>query len=99
MQYCRIAERPLVYYTLETLEKIPWVTCIVVPVASEYVPVLTHAAAAEWGFSKTVFIAGGDTRHRSIHEGIKHILALQTAQTGSLSVSAHTLLIRPSVLT
>ena len=53
---------------MEAIEAIDWVEEIVVPVAEEKIAEL-EALLPAWRLHKTVFVAGGEARHRSIFAG------------------------------
>jgi 2-C-methyl-D-erythritol 4-phosphate cytidylyltransferase len=71
-QFWPIRDKPLLYYTLETFECIPWLSQIVVPASPDRLEWL-EAQKEAWNLRKVVFVPGGDTRHRSIFEGVKFL--------------------------
>eukprot|EP00045_Choanoeca_perplexa_P008984 m.85038 g.85038 ORF g.85038 m.85038 type:complete len:499 (-) comp14703_c0_seq4:57-1553(-) len=68
-QFWLLDGRPLMYYTLQTFESLPWLDAIVVPVSASMLPTV-QAWHQAWGLRKTKFIEGGTTRHRSIAAGL-----------------------------
>jgi len=68
-QFISIAGKPLLYYTLASLEAAEGVAEVVVPCPAGQVAALT-AASKEWQLRKPRFVEGGTTRHRSIAAGV-----------------------------
>ncbi|KAJ7381269.1 hypothetical protein OS493_001387 [Desmophyllum pertusum] len=73
-QFCHIMDRPLLSYTLEAFENVPWIKEIVVPMNEKYLEV-AQQILNEFCHSKVRFISGGSTRHRSIWKGIEALTA------------------------
>jgi len=94
-----MAGRPLLYYTLETLDAVPWLQAIVVPVAPDRVAELQTLADGPWHLRKVRFVEGGATRHRSIWAGLK---ALEqppgtTAAVGDAAVPPDVVIVHDAV--
>jgi len=72
-QYWLVESQPMIYYTLQTLEKIKWIQNITVPVSEKHAARMKDKIS-EWKFTKTNIVIGGTTRHRSIHAGLQSLL-------------------------
>jgi 2-C-methyl-D-erythritol 4-phosphate cytidylyltransferase len=69
IQFWMVYDRPILYYTLESLEAIEWLEEIVVPVAEDKLAWL-EAQLPLWKLHKTRLVVGGEARHRSIFAGV-----------------------------
>ncbi|EDQ92198.1 uncharacterized protein MONBRDRAFT_2255, partial [Monosiga brevicollis MX1] len=69
-QFWMIEGRPLLYYTLRTMESVAWLHDVIVPVSQDMMADM-RVWLQTWGFVKTRLVVGGDTRHRSIANGLK----------------------------
>ena len=74
-QYWKILDRPLLYYTLEVFDQLPWISLIVVAVSPEHVAPMQNLADTAWGLRRVRFVAGSTTRHRSIAAGVEYLRA------------------------
>lgn len=69
-QYCPLLGRPLISRTLEALERVGWISDIVVVVASESVDLMKNIVH-RYGHKRVTLVEGGETRHRSIFSGLR----------------------------
>ncbi|KAL6471371.1 hypothetical protein MHYP_G00200210 [Metynnis hypsauchen] len=69
-QFCTFLNRPLISYTIETFERIPWIETIVVVVATESHDQMLHIIH-RFHHTKVKVVEGGATRHRSIFNGLQ----------------------------
>nr|XP_060638132.1 D-ribitol-5-phosphate cytidylyltransferase isoform X1 [Anolis sagrei ordinatus] len=68
-QFCDLLGRPLVSYTVQAMERISWISDIVVVVSLENVEKMKFIVK-KIGHKKTTVVEGGMTRHRSIFNGL-----------------------------
>ncbi|ESP02995.1 hypothetical protein LOTGIDRAFT_111165 [Lottia gigantea] len=71
-QYKYVADKPLIFYTLYAFQRLFWVEFIIVVVGECYFEWMKNFSK-EHGFDKVTVVIGGETRHRSIFNGIKEI--------------------------
>ncbi|XP_062872904.1 D-ribitol-5-phosphate cytidylyltransferase [Trichomycterus rosablanca] len=69
-QFCTFLNRPLISYTIQTFERIPWIKTIVVVAAKESYDLMQNIVH-KFHHSKVKVVEGGNTRHRSIFNGLK----------------------------
>ncbi|XP_061442559.1 D-ribitol-5-phosphate cytidylyltransferase isoform X2 [Rhineura floridana] len=69
-QFCVLLGRPLISYTVWAIERINWISDIVVVVSSENVERM-KSIIKKYGHKRTIVVEGGMTRHRSIFNGLK----------------------------
>ncbi|XP_058270157.1 D-ribitol-5-phosphate cytidylyltransferase isoform X2 [Hemibagrus wyckioides] len=69
-QFCTFLNRPLISFTIETFERIPWVKSIVVVVAKESRDPMLNIVQ-QFHHTKVKVVEGGTTRHRSIFSGLQ----------------------------
>ncbi|XP_072547751.1 D-ribitol-5-phosphate cytidylyltransferase [Salminus brasiliensis] len=69
-QFCTFLNRPLISYTIETFERIPWIEAIVVVVAKESHDLMLHIVH-KFHHTKVKVVEGGTSRHRSIFNGLQ----------------------------
>ncbi|KAL7832078.1 hypothetical protein AOLI_G00296260 [Acnodon oligacanthus] len=69
-QFCTFLSRPLISYTIETFERIPWIETVVVVVAKESHDQMLHIIH-RFHHTKVKVVEGGATRHRSIFNGLQ----------------------------
>ncbi|KAM9782548.1 D-ribitol-5-phosphate cytidylyltransferase, partial [Neosynchiropus ocellatus] len=69
-QFCYFLGRPLISYTIQAFERLPWVQNIVVVVAKENMEPMTDIVQ-RFQHRKVRAVPGGSTRHRSIYEGLR----------------------------
>ncbi|KAE8596380.1 hypothetical protein XENTR_v10016079 [Xenopus tropicalis] len=69
-QFCTVLGRPLISHTLEAFERASWIKDIIVVVASESLD-LMKAIIHKYGHQRVTLVKGGETRHRSIFNGLK----------------------------
>eukprot|EP01136_Pigoraptor_vietnamica_P026173 Opistho-1_new@80942 len=91
-QYWPIYGKPLLFYTLEVFESVPWLADVIVPVAEDCLADM-EKSFAEWHFRKTRAVVGASTRHRSIRNGV---LAANAAAQRADVVIVHDI-VRPFV--
>ncbi|XP_042332246.1 D-ribitol-5-phosphate cytidylyltransferase [Sceloporus undulatus] len=68
-QFCALLGRPLVSYTIQAVERISWISDIVVVVSQENVEIM-KSIIKKYGHRRTTVVEGGVTRHRSIFSGL-----------------------------
>ncbi|TKS82561.1 Isoprenoid synthase domain-containing protein [Collichthys lucidus] len=68
-QFCSFLGRPLISYTVQAFERVPWIQCMVVVVAKENVDLMTDIIQ-RFQHRKVRVVPGGSTRHRSICNGV-----------------------------
>lgn len=71
-QFWPIMDKPLIAYTLESFNRIPWIQKIIVTVAKEYTDSLQEVASQHL-LDKVHVATAAATRHRSIYNGIKAV--------------------------
>ncbi|XP_053118912.1 D-ribitol-5-phosphate cytidylyltransferase isoform X2 [Hemicordylus capensis] len=69
-QFCALLGRPLLSYTVGAIERISWISDIVVVVSPENVEIM-KSIIKKYGHKRTSVVEGGKTRHRSIFNGLK----------------------------
>nr|XP_015213264.1 PREDICTED: isoprenoid synthase domain-containing protein [Lepisosteus oculatus] len=69
-QFCTFLDRPLISYTIQAFERVPWIENIIVVVAAEHLDLL-KSIIHKHCHKKTKLVAGGPTRHRSIFNGLQ----------------------------
>jgi len=76
-QFCKIAGKPLISYTIDAFEKFDWISTIAVLVAAEYVKWM-ESMLTEYNHSKVVILHAEGTRHRTIKSGVKFCMRMNT---------------------
>ncbi|XP_077160833.1 D-ribitol-5-phosphate cytidylyltransferase isoform X2 [Paroedura picta] len=69
-QFCPILGRPLISYTVQALERISWISHIVVVVSLDNIEIM-KSIVKQYGHKRTVIVEGGTSRHRSIFNGLE----------------------------
>ncbi|NWS45814.1 ISPD cytidylyltransferase, partial [Probosciger aterrimus] len=69
-QFCAVQGRPLVSYTVRAMERISWISDIIVVVSPEYIETM-KSIIEKYGHKRVTIVKGGLTRHRSIFNGLK----------------------------
>uniref|UniRef100_A0A8C8RDP1 D-ribitol-5-phosphate cytidylyltransferase n=1 Tax=Pelusios castaneus TaxID=367368 RepID=A0A8C8RDP1_9SAUR len=69
-QFCAVLGRPLISHTLQALERISWISDIVVVVTLENVETM-KSIIEKYRHKQVTVVEGGVTRHRSIFNGLK----------------------------
>ncbi|XP_073189903.1 D-ribitol-5-phosphate cytidylyltransferase isoform X3 [Lepidochelys kempii] len=69
-QFCALLGRPLISYTVRALERINWISDIVVAVSLENIETM-KSIIEKYGHKRITVVEGGMTRHRSIFNGLK----------------------------
>ncbi|XP_039188763.1 D-ribitol-5-phosphate cytidylyltransferase [Crotalus tigris] len=69
-QFCLMLGRPLISYTVQAIERINWISDVVVVVSSENIEIM-KSIIRKYGHERTTVVEGGLTRHRSIFNGLK----------------------------
>ncbi|XP_073532567.1 D-ribitol-5-phosphate cytidylyltransferase isoform X2 [Phyllobates terribilis] len=69
-QYCPVLGRPLISRTLEALERVGWISDVVVVVATESIDLMKNIVH-RYGHKCVTLVEGGVTRHRSIFNGLR----------------------------
>ncbi|KAM6451079.1 D-ribitol-5-phosphate cytidylyltransferase [Liasis olivaceus] len=69
-QFCPVLGRPLISYTVRAIERINWISDIVVVVSPENIEIM-KSIVRKYGHERTTIVEGGLTRHRSIYNGLK----------------------------
>ncbi|XP_073485622.1 D-ribitol-5-phosphate cytidylyltransferase isoform X2 [Aquarana catesbeiana] len=72
-QYCPVLGRALISRTMEAMERVSWISDIVVVVAVESVD-LMKSIIHTYGHKRITLVEGGVTRHRSIFNGLRAFL-------------------------
>ncbi|XP_005455183.1 D-ribitol-5-phosphate cytidylyltransferase isoform X2 [Oreochromis niloticus] len=68
-QFCTFLGRPLISYTIQAFESVPWIQSIVVAVAKENMDLMMDVIQ-RFKHRKVRVVPGGSTRHRSICNGV-----------------------------
>uniref|UniRef100_A0A8D0EKG0 D-ribitol-5-phosphate cytidylyltransferase n=1 Tax=Strix occidentalis caurina TaxID=311401 RepID=A0A8D0EKG0_STROC len=69
-QFCAVQGRPLVSYTVRAMERISWISNIIVVVSPENIETM-KSIIEKYGHKRVMVVKGGITRHRSIFNGLK----------------------------
>ncbi|NXJ61471.1 ISPD cytidylyltransferase, partial [Rostratula benghalensis] len=69
-QFCAVQGRPLVSYTVRAMERIDWISNIIVVVSPENIEKM-KSIIEKYGHKRVMVVQGGITRHRSIFNGLK----------------------------
>ncbi|XP_074719565.1 D-ribitol-5-phosphate cytidylyltransferase isoform X5 [Strix uralensis] len=69
-QFCAVQGRPLVSYTVRAMERISWISNIIVVVSPENIETM-KSIIEKYGHKRVMIVKGGITRHRSIFNGLK----------------------------
>ncbi|XP_065522321.1 D-ribitol-5-phosphate cytidylyltransferase isoform X2 [Lathamus discolor] len=69
-QFCTVQGRPLVSYTVRAMERISWISDIIVVVSPENIETM-KSIIEKYGHKRVTIVKGGVTRHRSIFNGLK----------------------------
>ncbi|XP_016397311.1 isoprenoid synthase domain-containing protein-like isoform X1 [Sinocyclocheilus rhinocerous] len=69
-QFCTILNRPLISYTIQAFERLPWIGTVVVVVAKENHDLMLNIVQ-KFNHTKVNVVHGGTTRHRSIFNGLQ----------------------------
>ncbi|NXY67436.1 ISPD cytidylyltransferase, partial [Glareola pratincola] len=69
-QFCAVQGRPLVSYTVRAMERIGWISDIIVVVSPENIETM-KSIIEKYGHKRVTVVKGGITRHRSIFNGLK----------------------------
>ncbi|XP_071416942.1 D-ribitol-5-phosphate cytidylyltransferase isoform X2 [Pithys albifrons albifrons] len=69
-QFCAVQGRPLVSYAVRAMERISWISDIIVVVSSENIATM-KTIIEKYGHKRVMVVEGGVTRHRSIFNGLK----------------------------
>ncbi|XP_074840762.1 D-ribitol-5-phosphate cytidylyltransferase isoform X2 [Carettochelys insculpta] len=72
-QFCAVLGRPLISYTVRALERINWISDIVVVVSLENIETM-KSIIEKYCHKRITIVEGGLTRHRSIFNGLKIFL-------------------------
>ncbi|XP_040208185.1 D-ribitol-5-phosphate cytidylyltransferase isoform X2 [Rana temporaria] len=72
-QYCPVLGRALISWTMEAMERVTWISDIIVVVAAESVD-LMKSIIHTYGHKRITLVEGGVTRHRSIFNGLRAFL-------------------------
>ncbi|OXB76949.1 UNVERIFIED_CONTAM: hypothetical protein H355_012443, partial [Colinus virginianus] len=69
-QFCAVQGRPLVSYTVRAMERVSWISDIIVVVSPENIETM-KSIVEKYGHKRVTVAEGGITRHRSIFNGLK----------------------------
>ncbi|NXW85990.1 ISPD cytidylyltransferase, partial [Alopecoenas beccarii] len=69
-QFCAVQGRPLVSYTVQAMERISWISDIIVVVSPGKIETM-KSIIEKYGHKRVTIVKGGITRHRSIFNGLK----------------------------
>ncbi|CAB4013712.1 isoprenoid synthase domain-containing -like, partial [Paramuricea clavata] len=77
-QYLKILDRPLLSYTIEAFERVPWIETIVVvgPVTERRKQILENIVL-DCNHKKVVTACGESTRHGSIYNGVRYLNTIE----------------------
>ncbi|KAJ7985397.1 hypothetical protein DPEC_G00351630 [Dallia pectoralis] len=92
-QFCTFLNRPLISYTIQTFERVPWIQSIVVVVAKESFGLMMDIIN-RFHHTKVLVVPGGSTRHRSIFNGVR---ALSQREDGTVLVKPKVVIIHDAV--
>ncbi|XP_019896232.2 D-ribitol-5-phosphate cytidylyltransferase isoform X3 [Esox lucius] len=92
-QFCTFLNRPLISYTIQTFERVPWIQSIVVVVAKESLDLMMDIVH-RFHHTKVLVVHGGSTRHRSIFNGV---CALSKREDGTALVKPKVVIIHDAV--
>ncbi len=67
-QFCNLLNRPLISYTIEAFESVPWIDNVVVSISADKM-VYMEELLKEYNHRKTSLTLGDAARHRSIYNG------------------------------
>ncbi|XP_064410900.1 D-ribitol-5-phosphate cytidylyltransferase isoform X2 [Latimeria chalumnae] len=76
-QFCCLLERPLISYTVQAFERVPWIKDIIVVVSKENLE-LMKSIILKYGHRRIIVVEGGLTRHRSIFNGLQILAESQS---------------------
>uniref|UniRef100_U3IIY1 D-ribitol-5-phosphate cytidylyltransferase n=1 Tax=Anas platyrhynchos platyrhynchos TaxID=8840 RepID=U3IIY1_ANAPP len=69
-QFCGLQGRPLVSYAVRAMERVSWISDIIVVVSPENIETM-KSIVEKYGHKRVTVVKGGITRHRSIFNGLK----------------------------
>ncbi|XP_027540517.1 D-ribitol-5-phosphate cytidylyltransferase isoform X1 [Neopelma chrysocephalum] len=69
-QFCAVQGRPLVSYAVRAMERISWISDIIVVVSPENIETM-KTIIEKYGHKRVTVVEGGISRHRSIFNGLK----------------------------
>ncbi|NXM71052.1 ISPD cytidylyltransferase, partial [Serilophus lunatus] len=69
-QFCAVQGRPLVSYAVRAMERVSWISNIIVVVSPENIGTM-KTIIEKYGHKRVMVVEGGITRHRSIFNGLK----------------------------
>nr|XP_047924281.1 D-ribitol-5-phosphate cytidylyltransferase isoform X2 [Anser cygnoides] len=69
-QFCGLQGRPLVSYAVRAMERVSWISDIIVVVSPENIETM-KSIVEKYGHKRVTIVKGGITRHRSIFNGLK----------------------------
>lgn len=69
-QFCSIFNRPLISYTIQAFERLPWIVMVVVVIAKDNHDLMLNIVR-KFNHTKVKVVHGGTTRHRSIYNGLQ----------------------------
>ncbi|NXY90969.1 ISPD cytidylyltransferase, partial [Alcedo cyanopectus] len=69
-QFCAVQGRPLVSYAVRAMERISWITNIIVVVSPENMETM-KSITQKYSHKRVTVVEGGMTRHRSIFNGLR----------------------------
>ncbi|KAK2186067.1 hypothetical protein NP493_204g06099 [Ridgeia piscesae] len=69
-QFSYLLGRPLISYCLESFERVPWISDIVVTVSPEGIESMQDIVS-RFNHKRVTLVAGASVRHRSIYNGVK----------------------------
>nr|XP_023835577.1 D-ribitol-5-phosphate cytidylyltransferase-like isoform X2 [Salvelinus alpinus] len=92
-QFCTFLNRPLISYTIQTFERVPWSQSIVVVFAKESLDLMMDIIH-RFHHRNVPVVHGGSTRHRSIFNGVR---ALSEGEDGTARVKPKVVSIHDAV--
>lgn len=69
-QYCKVLNRPLILFTIQSFHRLQYVKQIVIVVGDKYMEYMKNLLT-KYRFTKVDLVEGSTTRHRSIYNGVK----------------------------
>ncbi|KTF98357.1 hypothetical protein cypCar_00032058 [Cyprinus carpio] len=79
-QFCTIFNRPLISYTIQAFERLPWIGTVVVVVSKENHDLMLNIVQ-KFNHTKVNVVHGGTTRHRSIFNGLQAFCSTSNSLT------------------
>ena len=72
-QYLTLKKKPILSYTLDVFEQCQVIDEIIVVVNKDEIDICQQQVLAPYGYQKVKLVVGGDTRQKSVYEGLKQV--------------------------